>query len=177
MPTPEVRLLTAEDADAWFQLRLFALRDTPTAFLASYEEELEGGLEKVRERLNQGTEHFFIVGAFDGDELVGNVGCFRPPRIQARHKAGIWGVFVHPDARGRGIARALMGRAIETAQTVMGAELLQLGVNVGIPAACALYESLGFVTYGTERDGFRVGGKACDEYLMALQLGAKPSEV
>ena len=70
-----------------------------------------------------------------------------------------------------------MERAIETAREVMGIELLQMGVNVENTAAYALYQGLGFETYGTERDGFRVGGEPCHEYLMALHLGAKPTEV
>ncbi len=55
----------------------------------------------------------------------------------------------------------------------MGAEVIELGVNVDNTGARALYESLGFETYGVQHDAFRVEGEACDEALLALHLNSK----
>ena len=82
----EIRLLTLADAEAFFELRLFSLQETPTAFLVSYEEEIAEGVDQVRSRLGQPVERFFIVGAFDGERLVGNVGCFRTHRVKLATK-------------------------------------------------------------------------------------------
>lgn len=113
------------------------------------------------------------MGAFEEERLVGTVSCFRNTRAKARHKAEFWGVCLHPESRSHGISKDLMQHAIRKAKESMWVELIQLGVKVENTNAHSLYESTGFVTYGMERDGFRVGGKPVDEYLVALRLEKK----
>jgi ribosomal protein S18 acetylase RimI-like enzyme len=91
--------------------------------------------------------------------------------LKRRHKAWIWGVFVAPGARGRGIARSLMKAAIERVQAIDGLEMVMLTASTDQPAPRKLYESLGFRSIGVEPRGIKIGYEAHDEEHMVLEFG------
>ncbi len=72
--------------------------------------------------------------------------------------------------RRRGLARGLMTRAIEEAGRWPGLRQINLGVNAANSAAIALYESLGFQTFGIERGFMQVDGVLHDERHMVRIL-------
>ncbi len=85
------------------------------------------------------------------------------------HRAEVQKLLVHPDARRRGVARALM-RAAEAAARDAGRTLLTL--DTGSDAAAALYRALGYVEAGRipgyallDRDG-----TACETVLFYKRL-------
>jgi RimJ/RimL family protein N-acetyltransferase len=63
-----------------------------------------------------------------------------------------------------------MSALIAHARTLDGVERLTLGVEAGNEAARALYHSLGFVTYGTEPQAYKLDGQYWDSELMSLRL-------
>ena len=107
-----------------------------------------------------------IFGAFDGKHLVGTVGLHRKSGRKLAHKALIWGVYVAPSFRQRGIGRLLLERALAHAASLPGVLRVTLGVNTENTAAIALYESLGFETFGLERGFLLVDGVLHDELHM-----------
>ena len=166
---PTIRLLHPEDAEAVAALRREMLLDTPTAFLASPESDSGSDVETVRERLGSGAGNS-IVGALAPD-LVGSVGVLHAPRHpKGAHHAHIWGMYVQPGHRGRGFGKLLLEAAIAHARTLTGVTQLNLGVSASTPGARALYESVGFVVWGTEPRAMRVDGEYHDEVFMALNL-------
>ncbi len=70
-----------------------------------------------------------MLGAFVEGRLVGTVGLGRSARRKERHKATIRAVYVAPEVRGRGVARALLVGAIERARSMAGIEVPQLSVG------------------------------------------------
>ena len=162
-----VRPLAAPDFDAWWHLRLRMLKEHPEAFGASYEETLAAGPEPQRERFLQPDS--FIVGAFDGDVLIGVVGCVRQRGPKVRHKAFVWGVYVAPEARARGIGRALMEAAVAGAREWPGLRQIHLAVVTTNESARRLYRSLGFEVYGLEPAALHVDGRDMDEEWMLLR--------
>ena len=165
-----IRLLDAADAAAFQQLRLRALLDTPDAFASSHAEEKDTPLAEVARRLEP-RPGGGVLGAFDGDALVGTVGLRRDSRAKFAHKGVVWGMYVAPAARGHGLARELMVALIALARQTPGFAKLDLVADSMNVAAIALYESLGFVVFGREHDAMRLAGRAHDDLHMALHLG------
>jgi RimJ/RimL family protein N-acetyltransferase len=163
-----IRKLTPDDTAIYRECRLDALRDTPTAFASSYEEEAMRPLEAFRDRLSGMSSATF--GAFDGKRLIGLTGIFRERREKLRHKMFIVSVFVRPEYRGKKVGAALIEAAISYARNTDGVESVQLSVESSNTAAKALYASFGFQTWGTEPDFSIVNGKRYDEDYMSLKL-------
>ena len=165
----ELRILQAGDAAAFTALRLAALRECPTAFSSSYEEECDIPLEQAAERLAP-NQHRAVFGAFDGDLLVGTLGLYRENRRKLEHKGVIWGVYVEPAYRGRGVARTLLELALAHAAAMPNVVAVTLGVNAANTAAIALYESAGFEPFGLERGFMLVDGVLHDELHMVRSI-------
>jgi RimJ/RimL family protein N-acetyltransferase len=102
--------------------------------------------------------------------LVGIVGLRREDRVNFAHKGLIWGVYVAPAARGKGVARELMLAALAFARGVPGLAKVNLHADAANVPAIALYESLGFVVFAREADGMRVNDRRTDELQMTLRL-------
>ena len=166
----EIRLFTEQDAQALWDLRMLALETDPWSFVDSPEELRAISVEEFARRLRADHAENFIVGAFERDSAVGMVGCYQEVPLKRRHKAWIWGVFVTPAARGRGIAESLMRAAIQRAKSIPGLEMLLLTVGVGQPVPRKLYESLGFRSFGVEPRGLKIGNESHDEENMVLEF-------
>ena len=164
-----VRLLGPADATLYRALRLRALRDHPDAFTSSYAEERERPVEAAAQRL---AAHAFW-GAYRHAELWGMVGLEREPRARNRHKATVMGMYVAPEARGQGVARALLDALLRHARA-NGVESLVLTVTEGNAGAQRLYEAAGFRSFGIEPDAVRVEGRSHAKNHMHLDLRIAP---
>lgn len=77
------------------------------------------------------------------------------------------GVYVEPQWRGMGAARALVRKVIDHA--VAHGLVLNADVIVGNGAAIRLYRELGFVVYGVEPKALLWDGVFYDELMMVYQ--------
>ena len=166
----ELRLLTVDDAEAFWHLRLEALRNDPASFADSAEEHLNTTVETSREFLSKkDPAHNFVVGMFEEGKLSGTAGFFRRSNNKERHKGHIWGVYVRPQSRGKGVARALMQEIIRRAHGIEGLEQVTLVASANLPAQ-RLYKALGFESYGIEPHSLKIGAEYVDDVLMILRL-------
>lgn len=163
-----IRPLTADDLPGYVLLRAEMLRDTPLAFAASPGDDFAASVEGLGESMKRAPD-WMLFGAFE-DRLVGAAGLFRDRHLKAAHKMHVWGMYVTPAHRGRGVAMALLQAAIEHARTVPGIEWIHLGVSQAAPAARRVYERAGFTIWGTEPDALRDGDRSVVEHRMALRL-------
>jgi hypothetical protein len=167
-----IRRLLPADAARFQALRLRGLREAPTAFGSSYEEECERPVSELAERIEKNTNGF-ILGAFDGDSLVGTVGMQREAALKRRHKMILWGMYVLPEARRGGVGRTLVDEALRQAFALPGLRQVVLGVNAANAPAVALYAGAGFTSFGLERGCMIVDGVLEDEiHMVCVRPGA-----
>jgi ribosomal protein S18 acetylase RimI-like enzyme len=163
-----LRQLTEADVEIYRELRAYCLRESPLAFTNSYEEFSQRTLDSIAQQL-RGHENFTL-GAFEDEQLVGMVGFYRENALKLWHKGYIVSMYVLPEYRWRGIARALLIEAIARAKRLPDLKQLLLGVVVTQTTAKRLYESLGFVVYGREPDAVKIGDEYFAEEFMLLKL-------
>lgn len=164
-----IRRLEPGDAVEFLALRRRALADASLAFAASPEDDLVGDVESARQQLGR-TPESVIFGVFEGGSLVGCVGLYRDRHRKMAHKAHLWGLYVDPSARRKGLARRLMAAAIDHARSLAGVSWVHLSVSSAAAGARSLYESRGFRVWGTEPDALRHDGTTVAEHHMALLL-------
>jgi RimJ/RimL family protein N-acetyltransferase len=164
----DIRPLIPIDAAAFQSLRLAALQECPEAFSSSFEEEISTPLTEIERRLMPKNDSA-IFGTFDDGALVAIVGLKREGMAKLAHKAFVWGMYVAPTARSRGTGTLILRHALGYAAT-LGIRQVNLGVNTKNTAAVALYQKLGFVEYGLERDFMFVDGEFHDEYQMVCHV-------
>ena len=162
-----IRLLSVGDVDAYRSLRLEALRDSPTAFCSSHEEESPRPVESFMARLRENQ----VFGAFtENNRLVGILGFVRETRIKRAHTASLVGMYVAPAFRRQGIGGALLDHALLFARGQPGLRSVTLSVMSSQPAASRLYRSRGFKAFGLEPGALFFDGKYYDEELLILRL-------
>jgi RimJ/RimL family protein N-acetyltransferase len=168
-----IRKATADDFDTWWDLRKRALRDHPDAFGSTYEKALATPLAEARDRLvttSIAGDNALLIAINDDGTLVGTVGIRRETGSKERHRMGIWGVYIAPEARGQGLGLRLTRAAIEHARTIPGVLQIELTVaSHNIPAG-RVYEQAGFRRYGRHPRGLMLDGTGIDEDLMVLML-------
>ena len=166
-----MRDLAAEDAAEFQSLRLSALRECPSAFASSYQEECDTPLAVVAERLVANARRC-VVGAWLESDLVGVVGLQREEMRKLAHKAFIWGMYVAPRVRRRGVGRTLIDHALLRAGSTKGVVQVNLGVNASNVDAIRLYEAAGFNAFGIERGFMLLDGQLHDELHMVRNIAA-----
>ena len=165
----QVRLLTPADASAFQALRLAGLQEEPTAFGSSYEEEKDFPASVVECRLAARSDQGSF-GAFEQSNLVGLVALGRERMTKLAHKGLIWGMYVKPECRGKGVARALLAEALSLARSVSELRQVNLSVNASNTGAIRLYESFGFKAFGCEPGALLINGELHEEVHMYLRL-------
>lgn len=160
----QIRRLAPSEGAAYREIRLEALRLNPEAFGSTFEAESVRPLAHFSERVASCP----VFGAFRDAELVGMVGFLGREGIKDAHKGMLWGMYVRPNTRNKGVGRRLVETVIAFARERV--ELLQLSVVSENQAARRLYASLGFVEYGIERKALKQDGCYYDEILMAKDL-------
>jgi ribosomal protein S18 acetylase RimI-like enzyme len=160
-----IRGLVPADAAAYQALRLSALRESPTNFLSSYEEECDRPVEAIAKSLEPGSGSTLFC-AFAGGLLVGMIRVGREERRKERHMGFVRSMYVAPSHRGKGVGRRLLDHALAFAASMQGLRGLRLSVTAGNVGAIALYESAGFDACGVVPGALHVEGVYYDEITM-----------
>lgn len=163
-----IRPVLKAEAPVWRELRAEMLKNHPTAFSSAYEDFVRQTPEEVAERIAAPGGADALFGVWVGAELMGGAGFVREKGLKSQHKGLMWGVYLRPTLRGRGVGEALVGAVIDQARAHV--EILLTAVNAENLGAKALYHRMGFRTYGIEPHALRWEGRDYDEELLAFAL-------
>lgn len=136
----EVRTITPDDWQAWRELRLAALQQSPEAFGSRYDDWVNASEVAWRRRLSDGP--MFVIASVAGEPCGLAAGHIDDASGQ-RFLISLW---VRPSCRRKGVAEALIGAVAQWAK--VESDHLYLNVRVDNDAARSLYEKLGFLVVG-----------------------------
>jgi GNAT superfamily N-acetyltransferase len=158
-------------------IRLRALQTDPAAFGSNYERELAFDDDAWRARLAGFAGHpgavFAVDSSGDGtsgdlaDPLIGIVGVGLPEPLDAV----IWGMWVAPEGRRRGIAAQLLDTA-EAWAMQSGARTATLWVHRANVGAHTVYQCHGYELVGPDDLPADVPDSCSDEICMRIRLGS-----
>lgn len=159
-----VRQLGAGEGETYRAFRLQALEAEPMAFASDYEREAALPPEAFEKTLSECA----IFAAFADEAMAGMAGFSPVETEKSRHIGHLFGVYVIPAQRGRGLGAALIDAVVSHAR----GKVLQLHLGVGTynAPAIALYQRMGFEIFGTEPRSLFVDGHYIDEHLMVRFL-------
>lgn len=163
-----IREATPKDAVRYRELRLEALLDSPTAFSADYQINLNHPMSFWEGRLTS-DEHGIMFLAEQENTLIGMTGIRKGESPKTKHGAYVWGVYIRPAWRGLHIAEALIESCADWARE-RDVVVLKLGVMANNESAIRCYKRCGFLVYGTEPRVLFYEGQYYDEFLMYCSL-------
>jgi ribosomal protein S18 acetylase RimI-like enzyme len=148
------------DVDAVRALRLEALSLHPDCFCTDPDLVEALTTEQWTEALAHGT----WFGVRKDGKLIAIAAFTRPQSKKIDHTGELSAMYVRAEARGLGLADALVRRIIEHA--VSEVDQLQLAVNADNACAIKLYERHGFRIVGRLPHYIRIGDSSYDELIM-----------
>lgn len=170
-----IRDVTPDDILAFWELRLQALYDHPSAFGSDYEQSRQAGPTYAeRGYFDGGINRLFAAFTATG-ELVAQAGTYAESGKRS-HIASVISVYTHPDHRGNGLASRLVQAAIDHLHGFIEITSIRISVNASNHVAIHTYEKLGFVAWGEEPDAIRTADGSChNELHMVLVTGTHGS--
>lgn len=158
----------AKDWMEFRKIRLEALKENPSSFGTSYEEEVGRSEEQWKERLNDKKRITLI--AFDNDRPVGTIGAKLETPLKISHIANITFVYVTPQYRGKSISTKLMEFVLKRIKEKGKIKKVSLHVVKEMAPAIKLYKNFGFQIVGELKNEIKVGKKYYDSLVMELFL-------
>lgn len=138
-----LRPVLPDDWRSHREFRLEMLRDAPDAFWFTSEDEAAFDEADWREQI----EGAWLIQARDADGILGSAGLGHHWEPERARTATLFGMYVAPRARGRGVGEALVEAVLGEA-TRRGKDKVVLEVVENNEAAIGLYERCGFVRTG-----------------------------
>lgn len=165
----DIREARPADATQFRELRLGALQDSPIAFSADYQKNLQHPLRHWEDMLTMQADESTIFLAVYENNLVGTTGIARGSSPKTRHSAWVWGVYVKPEWRGLHLAEELIASCFIWAKA-RGIVIAKLGVAAINKTAIRCYERCGFKINGTEPRALFYDGNYYDFHMMSCSL-------
>lgn len=168
----KIRILGPSDLDAFRALRLLGLELHPDCYATPAESWRQASDDAVRNLLEASAalDHGLILGLFEGQDLRAQVGLKRDSRGPALHKSTAWGLIVHPEHRGRGLATSLILELLAQAPKIKGLRQIRAMVTAHKHDALHVLKKLDFKEYGREPDSIHHGSQFFDQVYLWRRL-------
>ena len=162
----KVIVLSTDRWKEYKEIRIQALNDNPFAFDSSPDEE-EFTDEEWKEKLEEPND--FKVFIENNGKLIGKMEVEWDQRRKIKHNAEVYGVYIAPEYRGKGLGKMLMDE-VEKLAKEHGITRLWLDVVVTQKPAIGLYRKLGFREIGRTEKSLKTNGEYYDKLLMEKLL-------
>lgn len=161
-----IRRLGDDDVEQFRTLRLESLQLAPEAYPTRYDDASAEELGYFQGLLRKN----IIMGVFDdANKLIGIAGYGqRQDRPKMAHTGRIWGIYIKPDARGKGFGEKLIRTLLE--QIPSNIERTYMSIVSRNETSVGLYEKLGFETYGRRPKSLKDGDNYYDQILMCKEM-------
>ena len=159
----EYKVLTVNEVLDYKSIRLELLKNNPTNFGSSFEQESQFPNEHWEKRLKN--SNATTIGAYDGYEIIGICVIIENPRLKMKHKAILNSMYVVPAYRGKGVSKGILITAFQYLID-RDVEIFNLSVVSTNETAIKLYQNAGFVKEGSEKKAIKYNGKYYDLVLM-----------
>ena len=168
----KITRLTPKDYDQFYALRLESLENCPEEFATDADAWKNAPRETISNMLVSSEEgtNAPILGAWQGDVLIGLIGANRNLRPSVRHKSTLWGWYVTPAHRRQGTGLALLDAVVSVLKDESELRLIRAVVTVTSEAALSLLEKQGFEVYGQEPEAKQFNNKFFDQVYVWLPL-------
>jgi ribosomal protein S18 acetylase RimI-like enzyme len=169
-PEESVRIRRVRESDllAFRELRLRALAADPMAFGSTYHRESEYEHARWDDLVRRGAEsptEATWVSEFKDGSFVGMIGAFHAEQV-----FHVWGMWVDPEYRGRGVGGRLLDALLAWVRTADLFAEVRLSVAPTQVPALRLYRSRGFTPTGTvELLEHTPGAVACEMVLRSYR--------
>lgn len=167
-----IERLSADHLHPYRALMLHAYEHAPDAFTSTAAERAAEPDSWWVKRLADPAGLTASFGAFVDGALVGTVALEFSAKPKTRHKALLIGMYVRREARGRGLARALMQAALDVCRARGGITVVTLTVTDGNRPAIDLYTTFGFKAFGFEPRAIRGASGYLAKRHLRLDLDA-----
>lgn len=166
-PIP-IRRLTPADVEEYRRRMLDAYDRHPDAFTSTAAERAPLPLSWWERRVSPEPDaDERVLGAFSEQGLVGVAGLSFEKGTKVRHKAKLFGMYVHESHRGQNLGRRLVEAVLAEARQRPEVRVVQLTVTQGNLAAEGLYRRCGFETFGIEPMAMALG----DGFVAKVHMG------
>jgi len=157
------KVLNKNDLSDYKSIRLELLKENPTNFGSSFEEESLFEDEMWERRLNN--KNATSIGAYIGNEIIGICVVMKNPRLKMKHRAELNSMYVKKEYRGQGVSVGLLNNVFELLKDT-DVEILRLSVAAHNTSAISLYKKLGFVGNDIESKALKYENEYFDLVLM-----------
>lgn len=154
--------ITTDDWRIWRDLRLRALQDSPEAFRSKYSDWVSAAEDRWRDRLQGNNGLMYNVVAEREGRPVGMASGWVDYTAEDKAERGVTAevisLWIAPEARGMGVARAILTHLEDWASGIAAARVALFAMPYN-ERALRLYDRLGFVRVGSRPDDLAPGGE------------------
>lgn len=157
--------------DQWKEYRdiwLEALQKAPEVFTASHYEQSKVSDDVWKERFESTLKERdgIVIFALVDNKPVGMIGAYFDDNPKFHHIATIWGAYVKPDYRNRGVATKMANALLHRLEEIKRITKIKTYSITNSKLAVNVYKHFGFDIVGIAKQELKIGNQYFDVYIM-----------